>query len=408
MFLFMLLYAHIPVSDTLSFEPAFDMPVVNVTINEGETAILPCSVSYLGDYEVVWTDQWSTLLTYEDRRIIDDRRLSIERPFTKDWNLHIRNTKRNDQGTYNCQVNTTPVKIKTVMLTVDVPAKILQEYSSEDMTVKEGETVTLQCNVSGIPMPNVTWTRYTIHRDDAQKKTDLCPGTYNIGEHREILMIQNASRECWGIYKCTAFNGVPPADNREIGVIVEFPPEVVLPNNKIGQYQEKETILECVVTANPHAVSVWTRHGYKINNSVKYRTDIYRDGEYTITLSLRIRTLEADDFGIYVCEASNVQGTSQQLMTLYDYAEYRSKVDDEHSTTTTLASVKTDWISIQTRYPITRNRTGSILVMESGRHTSNNNGPRNGVVLETGNFVGSGGNRLTQFFFVICIAAFHV
>ena len=68
---------------------------------------------------MVWTDQSSTLLTFEDRRIIDDERLSLERPFSKDWNLHIRSVEYKDQGVYNCQVNTVPVKIKTVNLIVE-------------------------------------------------------------------------------------------------------------------------------------------------------------------------------------------------------------------------------------------------------------------------------------------------
>lgn len=68
--------------------------------------------------QVVWTDQWSTLLTLDDRRIIDDPRISIERPYTKDWNLHIRKTAYSDRGQYVCQINTNPVKTKTVMLIV--------------------------------------------------------------------------------------------------------------------------------------------------------------------------------------------------------------------------------------------------------------------------------------------------
>ncbi|KAL8563578.1 hypothetical protein ACOMHN_060894 [Nucella lapillus] len=68
---------------------------------------------------VVWTDQSSTLLTFEDRRIIDDERLSVERPFTKDWNLHIRKVLHKDEGVYQCQVNTIPISIKTVNLIVE-------------------------------------------------------------------------------------------------------------------------------------------------------------------------------------------------------------------------------------------------------------------------------------------------
>ena len=67
----------------------------------------------------MWTDHTSTLLTHEERRVIDDDRMSVERPFTRDWNLHIRNVQLEDQGTYKCQINTIPVREKTIHLKIE-------------------------------------------------------------------------------------------------------------------------------------------------------------------------------------------------------------------------------------------------------------------------------------------------
>ena len=51
---------------------------------------------------------------------------------------------------------------------VTVPSKIVNELSSRDQTVREGETVTLVCNVTGVPLPEVTW--YKIPDDGSQAK----------------------------------------------------------------------------------------------------------------------------------------------------------------------------------------------------------------------------------------------
>lgn len=40
-----------------------------------------------------------------------------------------------------------------------MPAAIIDELSSNDVSVQEGETVPLVCNVTGIPHPTVTWFR---------------------------------------------------------------------------------------------------------------------------------------------------------------------------------------------------------------------------------------------------------
>ncbi|XP_046577605.1 limbic system-associated membrane protein-like isoform X1 [Haliotis rubra] len=338
----------------VELEPSFDVPMVNVTVKEGTTAILPCSVKFLGQHQVVWTDQLSTLLTFEDRRIIDDERLSIERPYTKDWNLHIRSVRYRDQGIYSCQINTSPVKIKTINLNVIVPAKILPELSSEDMAVREGETVTLICNVTGIPMPTVTWYRHNPTKDDVSKDSEFCPGTNKIGISGEVLLIHNVSRYCGGNYECIAFNGVPPAVNRLIRISVEFPPEVSLPNKRIGQDVGRETILECKISAYPQAISVWMRKGVVISNGGKYRVEIYHEAEHTMTLSLRIRNLEDTDFGSYTCMSSNSVGKDAENMILYDYSANRKTTAATTSiipTTTSQSSFTTTTIPIITWNP---------------------------------------------------------
>jgi neuronal growth regulator 1 len=68
--------------------------------------------------QVVWTDQYSTLLTLDEKRIIDDERMVLDRPHTKDWNLLLHDVKYEDRGRYTCQINTMPIKTKTIELIV--------------------------------------------------------------------------------------------------------------------------------------------------------------------------------------------------------------------------------------------------------------------------------------------------
>jgi len=70
------------------------------------------------DVQVAWLDHKSILLTYEDRRVVDDFRFSVVRPYITEWNLQIRDIKWEDQGQYRCTINTNPVKSKIVMLHV--------------------------------------------------------------------------------------------------------------------------------------------------------------------------------------------------------------------------------------------------------------------------------------------------
>jgi len=68
--------------------------------------------------QVAWLDHSSIPLTYEDRRVIDDTRFTVVRPYSKEWNLQIRSIQPEDQGQYRCTINTSPVKSKVIMLHV--------------------------------------------------------------------------------------------------------------------------------------------------------------------------------------------------------------------------------------------------------------------------------------------------
>jgi len=300
--------------DDSGLEPAFDVPIVNVTVVSGQTAVLPCSIEYLGKYKVVWLDHKSIPLTYEDRRVVDDFRFSIVRPYLKEWNLQILNIKWEDQGPYRCTINTNPVKSKKVMLHVKVPATIIDELSSDDMTVQEGEVVVLICNVSGEPRPDVTWYRRpaaitgkTIERE-------------RIGMTGEMIIIQNVSRYCDDIYECVASNGVPPSVSRQMRVTVEFAPEIQLPNRRMGQILGRETILECIITGYPQAINYWEKDGVKIMSmsSDRIRLEAYDEGNNMLILSLRISEVEPRDYGEYKCVASNSLGGDEETMILYE------------------------------------------------------------------------------------------
>ena len=99
--------------------------------------------------------------------------------------------------------------------------------------------------------------------------------------------------------------------------LVSVPPEVQLFSNRMSQYKGRETILDCRITANPHGYEVWRRDGREIKNSWKYGVNVYEDDVYTKILSLRIGSIDDEDFGKYNCFASNSFGSDEEDMLLY-------------------------------------------------------------------------------------------
>ena len=85
----------------------------------------------------------------------------------------------------------------------------------------------------------------------------------------------------------------------------------------MSQYKGRETILDCRITANPHGYEVWRRDGREIKNSWKYGVNVYEDDVYTKILSLRIGSIDDEDFGKYNCFASNSFGSDEEDMLLY-------------------------------------------------------------------------------------------
>lgn len=294
--------------------PRFDTRQLNITAIAGEKITLPCSVENKKNYTVAWMNPKKILISQGDRRLMDDIRMTIERPLVPDWNLHIRTVRFSDRGMYTCTLNTKPVLIKRIDLTVLVPPDINEYWSSQNQIVREGATVHLTCNATGRPAPEIRWFRKTVY-SIAEKKDGM---TMSIGAPGEILVIHNITRYCDGLYECVASNGVGDAVSKEINIEVQFPPEIHLLTKKMSQRLGKETILTCMISASPQAVGVWHKNGQKIESDWKIRSEIYIESPHTVSLDLKIMNLEEKDFGFYTCEASNELGGDSERMLLYE------------------------------------------------------------------------------------------
>ena len=73
------------------------------------------------------------------------------------------------------------------------------------MVVIEGNNVTIKCNATGNPPPNITWIK------------DISPLVFYQGESYDIV---NIDRNSAGDYTCTAWNGVGEKANATAAVTV--------------------------------------------------------------------------------------------------------------------------------------------------------------------------------------------
>lgn len=160
-------------SKTSSFgDPIFDPTTLSVTISPGETAQLPCRVRNLADKVVSWMRRKDLhIISTGNFMFTADTRFYVIHPEHDPalWTLQLRNARLEDEGLYECQVNTDPKMKRSVLLTVAVldPPEVMELSLKDDSNayanvganilgpklrvIREGSSLTLVCHVKTKP-----------------------------------------------------------------------------------------------------------------------------------------------------------------------------------------------------------------------------------------------------------------
>ncbi|XP_047480169.1 lachesin-like [Penaeus chinensis] len=240
-------------------EPEFGDVIKNVTVALGREAVLSCIVDNLGTYRVGWMRaDTQTILSLHKRVVTHNNRISVTHDEPRTWNLHIRMVRESDRGCYMCQINTALMKKTLGCIDVHVPPNIIDNETSSDVTVPDGESVTLVCAARGYPQPKIEW-----KREDKEKivlrtgrkermKMEVVEGPY--------LNLTRVNRRQMGAYLCIAKNEVPPAVMKRIIVNVSFEPTIQVPNQLVGSPLGSDLALSCKVEAYPKPITFWRKN----------------------------------------------------------------------------------------------------------------------------------------------------
>uniref|UniRef100_A0A7N9AP78 MAM domain-containing glycosylphosphatidylinositol anchor protein 2-like n=1 Tax=Mastacembelus armatus TaxID=205130 RepID=A0A7N9AP78_9TELE len=172
-----------------------------------------------------------------------------------------------------------------------------ERHTERVYAIREGETLELQCLVTGHPRPRVRWT-----------KTDRQGESY---PHNETLRIETISRHQGGRYYCKAENGQGLPAIRSIRVDVYFLDDpVITVHQSLGEakeqfYFERTVFLRCVSNSNPPVHYTWRRGREVVSQSSDSGVEIYEpfftQGETKI---LKLKNLRPQDYADYTCISS--------------------------------------------------------------------------------------------------------
>ncbi|XP_038303119.1 titin isoform X1 [Canis lupus familiaris] len=229
----------------------------------------------------------------------------------------------------------------------------------KNVTVIEGESVTLECHISGYPSPKVTW-----YREDYQIESSIdFQITFQSGIAR--LMIREAFVEDSGRFTCSAVNEAGTVSTscylavqaseefeKETTVTEKLTTEekrfvesrdVVMTDTSITEEQAEpgepaapffitkpvvqklveggSIVFECQVGGNPKPHVYWKKSGVPLTTGYRYKVSYNKQtGECRLVISMTF----ADDAGEYTIVIRNKHGETSASASLLEEAEYES------------------------------------------------------------------------------------
>ncbi|XP_039352551.1 protein CEPU-1 isoform X5 [Mauremys reevesii] len=288
------LFQGVPVrSGDATFPKAMD----NVTVRQGESATLRCSVDNRVT-RVAWLNRSSILYAGNDKWCLDPRVVLLSNTKTE-YSIQIQDVDVYDEGPYTCSVQTdNHPKTSRVHLIVQVSPKIVE--ISSDISINEGGNISLTCIATGRPDPTITWRH-------------ISPKAVGFVSEDEYLEITGITREQSGEYECSASNDVAAPVVRRVKVTVNYPP-YISDAKSTGVPVGQKGILQCEASAVPAAEFQWYKDDKRLvegQKGVKVESKAFFS-------RLTFFNVSEQDYGNYTCVASNKLGNTNVSIILYE------------------------------------------------------------------------------------------
>lgn len=259
----------------------------NISVVEKSSVSLNCEASGIPLPSITWLKDWWPVNLSSSLRILSGGRI-----------LRLMQTRTEDAGQYTCVVrNAAGEERKIFRLSVLVPPHIMGENTFEDVKVKEKQSVTLTCEVTGNPVPEITW-----HKDGQLLKED---DTHHLMSGGRFLQIVNAQVSHTGRYTCLASNTAgDKSKSFSLNVLVS---PIIAGVDGDGSPEDITVILNsptslvCEAYSYPPATITWFKNGTPLESNQNIR--ILPGGR-----TLQILNAQEDDAGRYACVATNEAG----------------------------------------------------------------------------------------------------
>lgn len=260
----------------------------------GSTIWLPCTVKNTENVAVTWKRNDENLY-YDSTPMTNDSMRIVRLPNNT---LVIHNVTLNDASDdYECTIlQEPPITIKH---TVVVDYNKIHVYPKKTIHANAGETITLGCNTSMQPEPEIKWYHKSIR-------------IHNEGHRSNQLTLRNISKHNNGVYHCLAEDGSAHPPVGLITVIVNYAPEIEAKKETVHTGLEVESELTCVIHAHPAPRVHWYKDQKEVRNQTG-KIEIRMERNHHI---LKILHTEQEDLGKYTCVAVNELGRTEKTLVL--------------------------------------------------------------------------------------------
>ncbi|EGV94970.1 Hemicentin-1 [Cricetulus griseus] len=224
--------------------------------------------------------------------------------------LKIEDAQVQDTGRYTCEATNVAGKTeKNYNVNIWVPPNIYGSDELVQLTAIEGNLITLLCESSGIPPPNLTW-----KKKDSLVLADSA-GRVRILSGGRRLQISVAEKADAGLYTCMASN-VAGIAKKDYNLQVYIRPSIANSGSHSPEsivIRGKSISLECEAQGIPQPTVTWMKDGRPLTKGKG--VEILDEGRI-----LQLKNVHVSDTGRYVCVAVNVAGMTDKRFDLSVHA----------------------------------------------------------------------------------------